>query len=112
MAGEISSHILDWNAEFLNFNLWQLRRMWLETPQKWQTGTNLGTSIFLIANLVSDFGFCLNKEQFGLIWPTTPQRWQVGTETNFFCTLAVGLDIGLETSASISELLPLSNLAK
>ena len=50
--------------------------MWLETPQKWQTGTNLGTSVFLTANLVSDFGFCVNKEQFGLIWPTTLQKWQ------------------------------------
>ena len=27
-----------------------------------------------ILNRVSNFGFCLNKEQFGLIWPTTPQR--------------------------------------
>ena len=74
--------------------------MWPETPQKWQTGTNLGTSVFLTTNLVSDFGFCLDKEQFGLIWPTTLQRWQVG------------LDIGLEASASTSELLPLSNLTK
>ena len=50
--------------------------MWPDTPQKWQTGTNLGTSVFLTANLVSDFGFCVNKEQFGLIWPTTLQKWQ------------------------------------
>ena len=28
MAGEILSHILDWNTECLNFNLWQLGRMW------------------------------------------------------------------------------------
>ena len=41
MAGEISSQILDWNTEYLNFNLWQLGRMWLETPQKWQTGTKI-----------------------------------------------------------------------
>ena len=100
MAGEISSHILDWNTECLNFNLWQLGRMWLETPQKWQTWTNLGTSVFLTTNLVSDFGFCLNKEQFGLIWPTTPQRWQVGTKIDFFYTLAIGLDLGLEISTS------------
>ena len=112
MTREISSHILDWNTEFLNFNLWQLGRMWLETPQKWQTGKNLGTLVFLTINLVSDFGFCLNKEQFGLIWPTTPQRWQVGTKTNLLCSITVGLDIGLEASASTSELLPLSNLAK
>ena len=112
MAGEISSQILDWNTECLNFNLWQLGQMWPETPQKWQIGTNLGTSIFLTTNLVSDFGFCLNKEQFGLIWPTTPQRLQVGTKTDLLCSLIVGLDLGLETSASTSELLPLSNLAK
>ena len=111
MAWEISSHILNWNTECLNFNLWQLGQMWPKTPQKWQTRTNLGTSVFLIANIVSSFGFFLNKEQFGLIWPTTPQRWQVGTKTYFFCTLAVGLDIGLETSVSTSELLLLSNLA-
>ena len=67
MAGEISSHILDWIIEFLNFNLWQLGRMWPETLQKWQTGTNLGTSVFLTTNLVLDFGSYLNKEQFGLI---------------------------------------------
>ena len=34
--------------------------MWPETPQKWKIGTNLGTLVFLTANLVSDFGFCLN----------------------------------------------------
>ena len=112
MAGEISSHILNWNTEFLNFNLWQLELMWLETPQKWQTRINLGTYVFLTTNLVSDFGFYFNKEQFGLIWPTTPQRWQVGTKTDLLCYLTIGLDIGLETSASTSELLPLSNLAK
>ena len=67
MVGEISSHILDWIIEFLNFNLWQLGRMWPETLQKWQTGTNLGTSVFLTTNLVLDFGSYLNKEQFGLI---------------------------------------------
>ena len=72
MAGEISSQILDWNIECLNFSLWQLGRMWPETPQKWQIRTNLGTSIFLTTNLVSDFGFGLNKKQFGLIWLTTP----------------------------------------
>ena len=86
--------------------------MWPDTPQKWQTGTNLGTSVFLTANLVLDFGFCLNKEQFGQIWPTPPQSWQVGTKKDFLCTLTEGLDIGLETSASRSELLPLSNLTK
>ena len=86
--------------------------MWPETPPKWQTGTNLGTSVFLTTNLVSDFGFYLNKEQFCLIWPTTPQRWQIDTKTDLLCSLIVGLDLGLETSASISELLPLSNLAK
>ena len=86
--------------------------MWPETPQKWQTKTNLGTSVFLIANLVSNFGFCLNKEQFGLIWLTTPQKWQVGTKTDLLCSLTVGLDLGLKTSVSTSELLPLSNLAK
>ena len=112
MAGEISSQILDWNIECLNFNLWQLGRMWPETPQKWQTWTNLGTSVFLTTSLVSDFGFCLNKEQFGSIWPTTPQRWQEGTKTDLLYSLTVGLDLGLETSASTSELLPLSNLAK
>ena len=58
----------------------------------------------LTTNLVSDFGFCLSKEQFGLIWPTTPQRWQVGTKTNFLCNLSVGLGLGLETSTSKSEL--------
>ena len=112
MAGEISSQNLDWNTEYLNFNfnLWQLGQMWLETPQKWQTWTNLGTSVFLTTNLVSDFGFYLNKEQFGLIWPTTPQRWQVNTKTDLLCSLTVGLDIGLETSESTSELLHLSNL--
>ena len=112
MAGEMSSHILDWNTECLNFNLWQLGRMWSETPQEWQIGTKLGTLVFLTTNLVSDFGFYLNKEQFGLIWPTTPQRWQVGTKTNLLCSLTVGLDLGLETSAFTSKLLPLSNLAK
>ena len=112
MVGEISSYILDWNTECLNFNFWQLGRMWPETPQKWQTGTNLGTSVFLTVNLVSDFGFYVNKEQFGLIWPTTPQRWQVGIKIDLLCSLTVCLDIGLETSASTSELLPLSNLAK
>ena len=115
MAGEISSHILDWNTECLNFNLWKLRQMWPKTPQNWQTRTNLGISVFLTTNLVSDFSFCLNKEQFGLIWPTTPQRWQVGTKIDLLCSLTVGLDIGLdiglETSAS-AEVLPLSNLAK
>ena len=112
MAGEISSHILDWNTECLNFNLWQLGRMWPETPQKWQTGTNLGTSVFLTTNLVSDFGFYLNKEQFGLICPITPQRWQVGTKTDLLCSLTVGLDLSLEISTSTSKVLPLSNLAK
>ena len=112
MAGEISTHVLDWNTKFLNFSLWQLGRMWLKAPQKWQTRTNLGTSVFLTTNLISDFGFCLNKEQFGLIWPTTPQRWQVGTKTDLLYSLTIGLNIGLETSASISKLLPLSNLAK
>ena len=86
--------------------------MWPETPQKWQTRTNLGTLVFLTTNLVSDFDFCLNKEQFGLIWPTTPQRWQVGIKTDLLCSLTVGLDIGLEISTSTLELLPLSNLAK
>ena len=86
--------------------------MWPETPQQWQTGTNLGTSVFLTTNLVSDFGFCLNKEQFGLIWPSTPQRWQVGTKTNLLSSLIVGLDLGLEISASTLKFLPLSNLAK
>ena len=112
MTGEISSHILDWNTQFLNFNLWQLRWMWSETPQKWQTWTNLGTSIFLTTNLVLDFDFYLNKEQFGLIWPTTSQRWQVGTKTDLLCSLTVGVDLGLETSTSTLELLPLPNLAK
>ena len=69
-------------------------------------------SVFLTADLVTDFGFCLNKEQFGLIWSITPQRWQADTKTDFFCSLIVGLDLDLETLASISELLPLSNLAK
>ena len=86
--------------------------MWPETPQKWQIGTKLGTLVFLTTNLVSDFGFCLNKKQFGLIWPTTPQRWQVGTKTDLLCFLIIGLDLSLETSVSTSELLPLSNLAK
>ena len=71
MAREISSQNLDWITECLNFNLWQLGRMWSETLQKWQTETNLGTSVFLIIELVSDFDFW---EQFGLMWPTTPQR--------------------------------------
>ena len=110
MVGEISSHILDWNAECLNFNLWQLGWMWPWTPQKLQTGTNLGTSVFLTANLFSDFGFCLNKEQFGLMWPATPQMWQIGTKIDFLCILIVGLDTSLEISASTSEHLPLSNL--
>ena len=79
MAREISSHILDWNTKCLNFNLWQLERMWPRTPQKWQTGTNLGTSVFLVGFPVTGLGSYLNKEQFGLIWSTTPQRWQVGT---------------------------------
>ena len=57
MAGEISSHILDWNTESLNFNLWQLGLMWPKAPQKWQSGTNLVTPVFLTTNLVSDFGF-------------------------------------------------------
>ena len=61
MAGEISSQILDWNIECLNFSLWQVGRMWPKTPQKWQTGTNLGTSVFLTTNLVSDFGFASTK---------------------------------------------------
>ena len=86
--------------------------MWPETWQKWQTWTNFGTSVFLTTNLVSDFGFCLNKEQFGVIWPTTPHRWQVGTKTDLLCSLTVGLDLGLEISASTSELSPLSKLAK
>ena len=86
--------------------------MWPQTTQKWQTRTNFGTSVFLTANLVSNFGFCFNKDQFGLMWPTTPQRWQVGTQPNFLCTLTEGLDIGLEISMSTSELLSLSSLAK
>ena len=86
--------------------------MWPDTPQKWQTWTTLGTSVFLTTDLVSNFNFCLSKEHFGLMWPTTPQRWQVGTKTDFFCSLAGGLDLGLETWASTLELLPLSNLAK
>ena len=110
MAGEISTHVLDWNTKFLNFSLWQLGRMWPKAPQKWQTRTNLGTSVFLTTNLISNFGFYLNKEQFGLIWPTTPQRWQVGTKTDLLYSLTICLDIGLETSASTSKLLPLSNL--
>ena len=110
MVGEISSHILDWNAECLNFNLWQLEWMWLRTPQKWQTKTNLGILVFLTAELVSDFDFCLNKEQFGLMWPATPQMWQIGTKIDFLCILIVGLDTSLEISASTSEHLPLSNL--
>ena len=103
MTGEISSHILYWNTECLDFYLWQLGRMWSEIPQKWQTGTNLGTSVFLTTNLVSNFGFCLNKEQLGLIYPITPQRWQVGTKTDLLCSLTVDLDIGLETSALTSN---------
>ena len=86
--------------------------MWSMTPQKWQTETNLGTLVFLTVNLVSDFGFCLSKEQFGLIWTTAPQRWQVSTKIDFLCTLRASLDTSLETSASTSKLLPLSNLAK
>ena len=78
--------------------------MWPKTPQKWETWTNLGTSVFLTTNLVSDFGFCLNKKQFGLIWPTTPQKWQVGIKIDLLCSLTVGLDLGLETSAWTSEL--------
>ena len=112
MAGDISSYILDWNIECINFKLWKLGWMWPKTPQKWQTGTNLGTLVFLTINLVSDFSFFLKKEQFGLIWPTTPQRWKVGTKTNLLYSLTVDLDIGLEISASTSELLPLSNLEK
>ena len=112
MVGEKSSHIREWNSKWLNFNLWQLGRMWPRTPQKWQAWTNLGTSVFLIANLLLDFSFCLNKEQFGIIWPTTPQRWQVGTKTDLICSLTVGFDLGLETSAPTSEFLPLSNLAQ
>ena len=72
MIGEISSHILNWNVEFLNFNLWELGRMWPVTPQKWQTIINLGTLVFLTTDLVSNFGIYLNKEKFDLIWPTTP----------------------------------------
>ena len=72
--------------------------MWPDTPQKWQTETNLGTLIFLTANLVSNFDFYLSKEHFGLMWLTTPQRWQVGTKTDFLCILTAGLDICLETS--------------
>ena len=37
---------------------------------------------------------------------------KLGTKTYLLCSLTVGLDLGLETSVSISELLPLSNLAK
>ena len=84
--------------------------MWPRAPQKWQTGTNLGTSVFLVGFPVTGFGSCLNKEQFGLIWLTTPQRWQVGTKKDLLWFLTVGLDKGLETLASTSELLPLSNL--
>ena len=69
--------------------------MWPITPQKWQTGT----LVFLETDLVTCFGFCLNKEQFGLMWPTTPQRWQVDSKAYLLCTIAVGLDTGLETSA-------------
>ena len=47
------------------------------------------------------------------IWSNmTNNNTQVGTKTDLLCSLIVCLDIGLETSASISELLPLSNLAK
>ena len=28
--------------------------------------TNLGTSVFLTIDLISNFDFCLNREQFGL----------------------------------------------
>ena len=86
--------------------------MWPEAPQKWQTWINLGTSVFLTTDLVSDFGFYLNKEQFDLMWPTTPQRWQVGTKTDLICSLMIGFDLGLETSAPTSEFLPLSNLVQ
>ena len=81
------------------------------TPQKWQTGANLGTLVFLEGFLVTGFGSCLNKEQFGLMWSITPQRWQVGTRTDFFLNLLESLDIGLKTSSSTSEFLHLSNLA-
>ena len=35
MVGGISSQILNWNTKCLNFNLWQLGRMWPKTPWKW-----------------------------------------------------------------------------
>ena len=37
---------------------------------------------------------------------------KLGTKTYLLCSLTVGLDLGLETSASTLEFLPLSNLAK
>ena len=87
--------------------------MWPRTSQKWQTVTNLGTSVFLVGFPITSFGSCLNKEQFDLIWPTTPQRWQVGTKKkDLLCFLTIGLDIGLGTSTSTSKLLPLSKQAK
>ena len=75
LACYTSAQLSPWDDQGDRVLVWVLGRMWPWTPQKWQTGTNLGTSVFLTANLFSDFGFCLNKEQFGLIWPTTPQRW-------------------------------------
>ena len=64
-----------------------------------------------MADLVSDFGFCFNKEQYGLMWPRPQQRWQIYTKTYFFCSLIGGLDTVLKTLASTLEFLPLSNLA-
>ena len=54
--------------------------------------------VFVEVDLIIGFDFCLNKEQFDLKWLITPQRWHVGTKTNFICTLAVGLDLGLQIS--------------
>lgn len=67
MAGGIWSYIVDRNIEYLNFNLWLLWQMLLEIPQKWQTRTYLGISVFLKWDLVTCFGSCPSKEQFGQI---------------------------------------------
>ena len=62
--------------------------------------------LFLEGGLTLEVDKDLNLGQFGLIWPTIWQWWQVGTKSKFLFFLGGVLDIGLETSVLISNILP------
>ena len=65
-----------------------------------------------IPNSKSSLRFWFLPQQRTIWSNMTNNNTQVGTKTDLLCSLIVCLDIGLETSASISELLLFSNLAK